>query len=266
MMVNARDDAPVEQRERFLTALDRAVERVHASGAEAVLLVSNEHFTNFFMDNFPQHCIGLGAWHTGPAEPWLSIPHGRVPGSPAFAGELTRRLLDTGFEPAFSRQLTLDHGVMTVYHATSPDRSLPLIPILQNCAVDPMPSLAGCYAFGVGLAKAIAACDFVQRVALVAAGGLSHWVGTERVGDIDDEFDRWFLDRLARNSFDDVLDMADEELVHAGNGAHEIRSWLTVAGAVDRPASILAYEPIRPWITGMGVVSYDLGEPGGGAS
>jgi len=56
-----------------------------------------------------------------------------------------------------------------------------------------------------------------------------------------------------------VLDTSDEELGLAGNGAHEICSWLAVAGAV-APArgQTMAYEPIYPWITGIGVSRFHL--------
>jgi hypothetical protein len=263
MMLNARDSAPPEQRERFLHALDTAAGRVRDSRAEAVIVLSNEHFTNFFLDNFPQHCIGVGEAHFGPAERWLLMPRGWVPGHAGLARSITRSLLDARLEPAFSHRLRLDHGVMTLYHAIDGQHRLPLVPILQNCAVSPMPTLAGCYQFGAALAEAIERSDAVDRVAVVAGGGLSHWVGTERVGEIDAEFDRWFLDRVAKNSFADVLDLTEEELAHAGNGAHEIRSWMTLAGLVDRPATVLAYEPIQPWITGMGVAEYDLDRDAG---
>jgi hypothetical protein len=95
-------------------------------------------------------------------------------------------------------------------------------------------------------------------VAVIGAGGLSHWIGNPRVGDIEENFDRWFLERLERGELDQVLDMPDEEIELAGNGAHEIRSWLAVAGAVDGVrARTLAYEPVYPWITGMAVAQWD---------
>jgi hypothetical protein len=94
---------------------------------------------------------------------------------------------------------------------------------------------------------------------LVGAGGLSHFTGVPRVGGIDEEFDHWFLDILERGDVRSILDLPDDELELAGNGAHEIRSWLTIAGAV-APATgrTLAYEPIHPWITGMGVSRFQL--------
>ena len=94
---------------------------------------------------------------------------------------------------------------------------------------------------------------------MVAAGGLSHFIGVPRVGDIDEEFDRWFLDKLESGYLDALLDMPDEEIELAGNGAHEIRSWIAAAGTV-APARgrTMAYEPIYPWITGMGVSRFQL--------
>jgi hypothetical protein len=116
---------------------------------------------------------------------------------------------------------------MTVCHELDPQLELPLVPIMQNCAVYPMMPLRGCYEFGVG--------------------------------DIDEEFDHWFLDIPERGDVRSILDLPDDELELAGNGAHEIRSWLTIAGAV-APATgrTLAYEPIHPWITGMGVSRFQL--------
>jgi hypothetical protein len=145
-----------------------------------------------------------------------------------------------------------------VYHELDPQLQLPLIPIVQNCAVYPMMPLRRWYAFGVALGEAIRSYVGLDRVALVGAGGLSHFIGVPRVGDIDEEFDRWFLDVLERGDIDAVLDLSDEELELAGNGAHEIRSWLAVAGAV-APArgQTMAYEPIYPWITGMGVSRFE---------
>ncbi|MDT3396531.1 hypothetical protein RKE29_07730 [Streptomyces sp. B1866] len=261
MMLAATDSAPREQAERFTGALTRAARRVREAGAQAVVMLSNEHFTNFFLENFPQACIGLAERHTGPAEPWLPIPRGTVPGHAPLARALADGLLGQRWMPSFSQRLDLDHGVMTIYHALAPDGDLPLVPILQNCAVAPMLPLPAWYDFGRALARAIDACPDVDRVAVVAAGGLSHSIGDEHTGDVDDTFDRWFLQRLARGALDDVLDLPDEELEQAGNGAHEIRSWLALAGAVDGPVTVTAYEPIRAWLTGMAVAEWDLAAP-----
>ena len=232
MMAAARDSAEEQQRDRFFGALEIIRDDARRAGVQACVVLSNEHFTNFFLENFPQICVGVGERNWGPTEAWLPISKAWIPGHPGLAGHITRSLLNTGFDPAFSHQLELDHGVMTVYHELDPQLQLPLVPIVQNCAVHPMMPLRRWYAFGVALGEAIRSYVGLDRVALVGAGGLSHFIGVPRVGDIDEEFDRWFLDVLERGDMDAVLDLPDEELELAGNGAHEIRSWLAVAGAV----------------------------------
>jgi hypothetical protein len=65
---------------------------------------------------------------------------------------------------------------------------------------------------------------------------LSHFIGVPRVGDTDEEFDRWFL-HAGAGRCGQCVDLPDEEIELAGNGAHEIRSWLAVAGPSHRPAA-----------------------------
>jgi aromatic ring-opening dioxygenase catalytic subunit (LigB family) len=182
-----------------------------------------------------------------------------VPGHAGLANHIARHTLDAGFDPAFSHQLELDHGIMTVYYELDHSMKIPLVPIVQNCAVPPLMPVRRAYEFGKALGDAIRSYPGLQRVAVIGAGGLSHWIGNPRVGDIAEDFDRWFLERLERGELDQVLDIPDDELELAGNGAHEIRSWVAVAGAVEpaRPRT-LAYEPVYPWITGMGVAEWEV--------
>jgi hypothetical protein len=78
------------------------------------------------------------------------------------------------------------------------------------------------------------------------------------VGDIDEEFDRWFLKQLESDAPAELLDMPNDELMEAGNGTGEVRSWVALAGAMrGHAAKALVYEPIYEWINGMGVVTYD---------
>jgi len=136
---------------------------------------------------------------------------------------------------------------------------LPMVPIILNCTTPPLMTLRQSYDFGVALGDAIRSYPGLDRVALVGGGGLSHFVGEPRVGDIDEEFDRWFLAQLEKGGdLDDLLSMGNEELAEAGNGTGEVRAWVAVAGAMrHQRARTLAYEPIYEWINGMGVVLYE---------
>ena len=260
MMSSAREAAPQEQRDNFFGALDRVKAEAVERGVQACVVLSNEHFTNFFLENFPQICIGLGEKNWGPTEEWLPIDKVWIPGHQGLGNHIAEYTLEHGFDPAFSHQLELDHGIMTVYFELDNEMKLPLVPIVQNCAVPPLMPARRAYEFGVALGEAIRSYSGLERVALVGAGGLSHWIGNPRVGDINEEFDHWFLDRLANNELDQVLDMPNEEIELAGNGNHEMRTWLAVAGTMaPTPATALAYEPVYPWITGMGVAEWETG-------
>jgi hypothetical protein len=269
LITAAPEAAEPAARERLMAGFAALRAELAAARPDVVVVCANEHFTNFFLDNFPAFCIGIADHHAGPSEPWLGIPRTTVPGHRTLGRWLLDRMLAADFDPAFSEELCLDHGIMTVLHFLTPGLTVPVVPIIQNCAVPPMPSLRRCYRLGAVLRDAVLAWPGPARVALLGSGGLSHTVGAPGMGRVDAAFDRWLLDRLGAGAVEEVLALTDADVGRAGNGTHEIRSWLTAAGAVDgRPARLLAYEPIPAWATGMGVVSYGAGPvaaAGGGA-
>ena len=261
MMAADPGSAPPGSRERFFDAIEQVRDRV-AGSVDAVVMVSGEHFTNFFLDNLPQICVGLGETHDATAEKWLGIDMTTVPGHQRLAAAVLDGLVERGHLPALSHRLVLDHGFMTVYHRLSPDGSLPMVPVIVNCTTPPLMTLRHAWDLGAALGEAIRAAPGVGHVALVGCGGLSHFVGEPRIGDIDEDFDRWFLQMLEAGCPDELLDLGNDELMLAGNGTGEVRSWVIVAGAMaGSRASALVYEPIYEWINGMAVV---LHEPGVG--
>ncbi|MDB5695023.1 MAG: Extradiol ring-cleavage dioxygenase class protein subunit [Sphingomonas bacterium] len=245
--------------DRFMAAQQAAAGKLRALEPDVVVICSGEHFTNFQPDLFPQATIGTGPAHMGPAERWMNMPMSAFPGHPNFARHLADRLLGTGFDPSTSNALLLDHGMLTTYLPIDSTMTIPLVPIIQNTLVSPMMPLRRCHEMGVALHAAI--CSFPEplRVAVVGAGGLSHWIGTPRDGVIDEQFDRWFLERIAGDDMSDLLDLPDSELDHAGTGAHEVRSWITAVGALGAlPRRVTVYEPIGAWLTGMSVMECGL--------
>ena len=216
LMMSARDAAPPQQRDRFFGALTYIKDEAVARGVQACVVFSNEHFTNFFLENFPQNCIGLGEKNWGPTEEWLPIPKAWIPGHPDLANHIATYTLNHGFDPAFSHRLELDHGIVDVYYELDDTMTLPMVPIVQNCAVPPLMPVRRAYEFGKAVGDAIRSFDGLDRVAVVGAGGLSHWIGTPRVGDINEEFDRWFLERLAAGELDQLLDMPASSISSSG--------------------------------------------------
>jgi hypothetical protein len=52
------------------------------------------------------------------------------------------------------------------------------------------------------------------------------------IGDIDEEFDRWFVKQLEQTELGNLLDMPNDELMEAGNGTGELGAWVAVAGSM----------------------------------
>ena len=73
MMSSAREAAPKEQRDNFLGSLEAIKQQAQELDVQACVFLSNEHFTNFFLENFPQICVGVGERNWGPTEEWLPI-------------------------------------------------------------------------------------------------------------------------------------------------------------------------------------------------
>lgn len=258
MMAADPTSAPPDSHARFFGALAQVREQVRAADVDAVVMVSGEHFTNFFLDNLPQVAVGLGESHLGPVEKWLGIERVEVPGDPGLGQQVLAGLVARGHLPALSHRLILDHGFMTVYHELSPESSLPVVPIVVNCTTPPLMTLRQAWDLGTALGESIRDYDGVRRVALVGAGGLSHFVGEPRVGEIDEDFDRWFLRMLESGCPDELLEIGNDELMLAGNGTGEVRAWVMVAAAMaGGRTTALAYEPIYEWINGMGVVVHE---------
>ncbi|HWP29058.1 MAG TPA: hypothetical protein VNM50_05905 [Chloroflexota bacterium] len=244
--------APEEPKARVYQAFATAREVLAASRPDVILAVSCEHFVNFFVDNFPAFCIGVGESSRGPVEDMLGIPQRDVPGHPEFARTVLETAFAGGVEPAWGEHLLLDHGTSLPLHFLRPEYDIPVVPLLQNCLVPPLPTLPRCLRLGQLVRQAIDA--WPGRVALIGTGGLSHSPGAPEAGFIDEAFDHEFLRLLERGDGEALAAIPDSRVDQAGFGTWEIRQWVTVMGAVpERRGRVLVYEPMRTWLTGTAV-------------
>ena len=251
-MVRARERAEAGERDRIDAGFSHVAERIRALAPDAIVLFSSEHLHAFFLDALPAIAIG-----TADRYPTLGdggIPKLDLPGAPHVSRALHRQLVAQGFDLTSSQSLMLDHGFATPLHLLGLT-DIPVVPFLINCTTSPLPTSNRCHALGEAVARAVAA-SAVGRVVVLAAGGLSHWVGIAGMGRTAPDFDSWFLDRLAAGELDALTSLTEEDiLARAGNGGQEIRSWLAMMGAAGGGgADVLAYEPVRAWVTGIAVV------------
>lgn len=246
-------------RDEFYAALDAERRALEAARPDALVVIAAEHFANFFMNNMPAYCIGIGDKHHGPIEDpkWLGIEPREVPGAHALALTLAQDILQTT-DLAYSEEWKFDHGIMVPLHFLTPRYDLPVIPVNINCQGPPLTPLHRAWSFGEALRRA---CDGVpERVAVIGTGGISHWPATPDSGKINEAWDREFLDRLVRQDRDALLSYDDVSIFRdAGQGGFEIRTFIAVAGATEgATGELLFYAPIPIFAVGCTVAQMNL--------
>ena len=102
----------------------------------------------------------------------------------------------------------------------------------------------------------VAAFDGAARIAIVGTGGLSHEPGGPRYFFIDENFDRWFLDKLEQADHEALLaECTLERMEEAGSGGTaELLSWFVTLAFTSGPAQVLTYLASHTWRTGTGMV------------
>jgi 2,3-dihydroxyphenylpropionate 1,2-dioxygenase len=270
----------------FLAATARARDTARALEPTAIVVVGPDHFRNFFYDVMPPFCIGadritsFGDYRT---------PRGDIPAASDLARALHGSLKDHGFDPALSLHMGVDHGITQPYALFAPELDTALVPIMVTCTGAARPSLRRCRDLGIALGHALRSVPGDHRVLVVGSGGLSHWLpptdpdqdidpalrdfvidgratarevqasreaqilasAASNNGRVNTEWDQWLLERIARHDLEPIVLLTDEEVERqAGNGAHEIRTWLVAAAAWGAPLEVEAYEPQPAWLTG----------------
>jgi 3-O-methylgallate 3,4-dioxygenase len=141
---------------------------------------------------------------------------------------------------------SIGHTFITVRTRLSdPDAPMkPLVPVLVNTYFPPnVPTPARCYALGKAIREQVESYPEDTRVAVIATGGLTHFV-------VDEEVDRAMLAALAA---------ADEGAVAAldaaayVSGTSESLCWFTVGGAcADKTMETVDYVPGYRTLAGTG--------------
>lgn len=243
----ARDWArlPAALKERLSAAYDELGRRITTARVDVIVGLAPDHWTNFFLDNLPALCIGVGDEHGGPPEPFMrDFTPNPIPGDPALGQHILETALAADFEPALSYRLRLDHGLCLPLSRLALPRMPRIVPILINELEPPMLSYRRCLAWGRLLRQAVASYPAPVRVAILATGGLSHSIGEPTMGAIDEAFDRRSLDAFARGEEGLLVDLLEHGAARAGNGAHEIRNWAVAHGAAgSRRFELIDYIP-----------------------
>jgi aromatic ring-opening dioxygenase catalytic subunit (LigB family) len=249
---------PEDERNRVSVAFRELGRRMAAACPDVLIEVSPDHWVNFHLENIPAVCIGVGATHEGPPEPFLKeYPHREMAGHPGFAEHLVKTALQEGFEPAFSYRLKLDHGFCIPLWRMELAKLPALVPMIVNSIEPPLPSLERCLRWGGMLRAAIESHPQPLRVAVLASGGLSHSIGERTMGRIDEAFDRECIRLLSHTDEKALIRYLNDAVPKAGNGTDEVRNWLVAHGAAaGRGFELVDYLPVPSVYVGCGFASW----------
>jgi hypothetical protein len=250
------DAPPAEQRDAVRAALGAMRDELSAARADALIMLSSEHWANFFLDHIGAFCVGRGAGFAGPIEPWLNIEKAVVPGDPALATSLVEAAYAGGVEPSYAYELEFDHGTMLPLHFLTPAMNVPVVPVFFNTLAYPQPTSARCFAFGKIIGDV--ARRSPKRIGIVATGGMSHDPGERNHGTIDSAFDQRFLAAMSSGDNATLTAMSTADFTAAGAGAFELLSWIALRGALGAATGrVLGYEAATAWATGVGFMTFD---------
>jgi aromatic ring-opening dioxygenase catalytic subunit (LigB family) len=281
LFISRAAQAPAPQRDSIYDGFKEMGRQITALAPDAIVLVGTDHGRIFPLSHVPQFTIGVSETAAGIGD--SELPACTVPLNQRFAQAILDGALNEGVDLAFSEAMQIDHSYITPLMLAFGKEFMPIVPITQNCNMPPLPTLRRSYDVGAKIGKAIRNGP-EGKVVVVGTGGLSHWVGTVEqqqfmrqpagtrlrdkqpatiadVGPVNADFDHAFMQTICRGQTQSFLSEWNSVRLYeeAGNGAQEIRNWLFVAGLVeDRPGEILAYEPVREWLTGTGIVKFHL--------
>lgn len=253
------DDPDV--RTRFYGAFDRITERLRELDVDTVIIIGDDHYEAFGPNCIPSCLIVTGDIDVSDHVELLGMPKGLIPNHPAMA----RHILETGFNDgidwSFAKYLGIDHSVAVPYTMTAKKiAGIKVIPVYLNDVVMPVIRSRRAAQIGQSIRKAVDGWHGSERVAIFGTGGISHWVGSPGMGQINEEFDRKILGLVEAGDIESLIALPDRQVFEeAGNGAIEIKNWICAMAAVPgAQACEISYQPVAPWVTGCGFAELRL--------
>jgi len=223
---------------------------LEAARPDVLIVVANDQFVNFFFDNIPTFFVTLADEVRGQ----FTRHRFHYRNHADLGRAILKAGVDAGLDLSFGEDIELQHTQLVPLHFLLPEPEIPILPIFVNTWIDPLPTPARCYALGTLMREVADAAP--ERVAMLATGGLSHFPGSPRIGEIDTTFDEGLLERMRAGQGAALAGLTLEQLRQSGNT--EFLNWMVTVGAVsDTPAADTFYMPDHV-ATGWGFASWKI--------
>jgi aromatic ring-opening dioxygenase catalytic subunit (LigB family) len=239
---------------RVYAAWDELRASLAAARPDVLVVIATDHFHSHSYDLMPIFTIGRGdAYRT-----WGEFGSRQIEiaGHAALSDHLHAGLVAGGFDVAGSVEMRLDHAWACPLEFLDPDNGYAVVPLSITGFIPPLPSMRRCLELGELLGTLLEQQELAPRVAVLATGGISHWIGMPETGTIGEAFDRRFLELLQNGALDELAAFDDETIVEGGGpGAGELRCWMALLGATRATAGRkLVYAPSSRLATGVALV------------
>jgi len=212
--------------------------RLEAARPDAIVVVANDHFNTFFLNNFPTFAIGVAEASSGPNDQ-TRMPHYDFAVHVELASHVLKVGMNEGFDFAVTQDFGVDHAVLVPLHYLTDDVKTPVVPIWVNAFVKPLPSARRCYALGRMLKSAIDSLPRDMRIAVLATGHFSLEIAGPRVdpgerhGTPDIGWSKHVHRRIKNAEIADlVTEATPERMWKAGNIGGELLNWIVMLGTV----------------------------------
>jgi 2,3-dihydroxyphenylpropionate 1,2-dioxygenase len=217
---------------------------------DVLIVVANDQFVNFFINVIPTFFVTLAEEVKGR----FTRHQFHYKNHKELGLAILKEGIKEGFDFAFGDYVELQHTQTVPLYFLLREPTIPILPIYVNTWMDPVPTPRRCYQVGK-LIRSVADARS-ERVAILATGGLSHYPGSPRIGEIDTQFDHELLQTMREGNGRLLANYTLEQLWQAGDS--EFLNWMVALGAVgDVKASSTFYLPDLV-ATGWGFVSWKL--------
>jgi 3-O-methylgallate 3,4-dioxygenase len=224
-------------------ALAQLRDALAAAAPDAVIIIGDDQHEQFWEDNMPMFSIFYGEtleqiprsaqnrqtwWNSAAAYSDQQLRSFAC--DVDLARHLIQQFVAQGFDIAASNKLKNETGIGHAFSFVTdhilPDRTIPIVPLMVNAFFPPnRPHPPRCYDLGKALSRALREWRADKKVAIVASGGLSHFI-------IDEELDGQLLDGLIRKDRQALARLPVDRLWRLGTG--EGLNWIVAGGALEQ--------------------------------
>lgn len=171
------------------------------------------------------------------------------PAAPELAEHMIHSLVENGFDLTVSdslrEEIGVGHAFSFLYQYIMPELEIPVLPVTLNAFYPPnQPTPRRSFQLGEAVREAIDSWAPDMRVAVMASGGLSHFI-------IDEELDHEALDAMSRRDEEALASLDRERMMVLGTT--EIVNWIALSGAMtDEKMTLVDYVPCYRTPAGTG--------------